>query len=259
VAYHIAVCDDEERELQIVQELLEEYGREVQRKLDGAPEQATYRQCDFVVDTFTSAEELCFRICMGKYMPDLLLLDIYMNGKSGIDAAAELRREGFQEPIIFLTTSREYALEAFGVGAAMYLVKPLCKETFFAVLERQFGELEREKRKFLVLRIDGRYMRVAIDNIVYCEAQGNYQCLYMADGEKLLVRMTVAELFGLVDCQEGFVRVGSAYIVNLAYVGSLKAKELLFCTGTKLRLPRGVYPVLREQYFQYYCDGRNMG
>lgn len=250
--YRIAICDDEEKELDIAEGLIQDYVESLhERALE--PGKDVFKQPDIFVDRFTSAEELCIQIDMGRYRPDLLFFDIYMEGKSGMEAALELRREGFCGPIIFLTTSKDHALEAFWAGASMYLVKPLEKEAFFSALDKALEEVERERRKCLILRIDGKLVRILMDDIVYCEADGNYQRLYLQDGKTQSVRMTMTELHGMLNVQEGFVRTGSSYIVNLIYLESLNAKEIVFSTGHRLHLPRGVYGDLKEQYFRFYC------
>lgn len=55
---------------------------------------------------------------------DLILLDIYMPAMEGMDVAREVRRLDESVKIIFLTTSREHALEGYKVFASGYILKP---------------------------------------------------------------------------------------------------------------------------------------
>ena len=102
--YHIALCDDEESELDKAENMLKSY-------------QEQNRECSFSIERFISADDLLWKVKENEYMPDLLLMDIYMPRKLGIEAAKELREMGNECRIIFLTTSKEYALEAFRVDA----------------------------------------------------------------------------------------------------------------------------------------------
>ena len=185
-------------------------------------------------------------------MPDCILMDIYMPGKLGTDASRELRSMGNNGRIIFLTSSREHALDAFGVDASQYLVKPITEETLFPVLDKILGDMEEARRKYLLLRIDGKIQRVAVDEIVYCEAEGKTQYLYLSNGEQYGLRRTMAEIYGKLSCYQEFSRVGVAYIVNLVHVVSLNAQEVQMDTGKKIYLPRGSYQPLRKRYFEYY-------
>lgn len=242
--YQIAVCDDEERELDIAEKLLKEY----------RPAGDDRREL-FLIERFTSAGELYFQISEGSYLPDLLILDIYMPGQDGMETAERLRRSGYGGAIIFVSSSREHALNAFGVSASMYLVKPLEREPFYAALDKVFCEVEKERQKYLILRLGGMLSRVSVDSIVFCEAQGNYQCLHFKDGSRQRIRMTMTEFYALVSGYEEFTRVGVAYTINLAHAESLNAREIRFSNGEALHLPRGVYPKLKEQYFTYYFGG----
>ena len=79
--YNIALCDDKGAELDKVETMLKNYQEE-------------HEEYEFQVERFTSAEEMLRRVRGDEYMPDLLLTDIYMDKKSGIEAAEELRDMG---------------------------------------------------------------------------------------------------------------------------------------------------------------------
>lgn len=246
MTYLTALCDDEITELNKTEEMLNAYVRE-------------HPEVDFMIEHFENADELLYRIEESNYTPDLIFMDIFMPGPGGIsdslgiEAAKKLRDMGSRAKLFFLTTSREYALEAYDVDAAQYLIKPIAEERLFGVLDR-FLENEREERKrYILLKVDGRFMRVAVNDIVYCEAQGKTQCLYFADGGECWQRMTMTELYELLSSYREFVRIGAAFIVNLDYIDSLSAQDIHLADGRKIYLPRGAYKGLREQYFNYYC------
>ena len=132
--YHIALCDDEESELDKAENMLKSY-------------QEQNRECSFSIERFISADDLLWKVKENEYMPDLLLMDIYMPRKLGIEAAKELREMGNECRIIFLTTSKEYALEAFRVDAVQYLVKPVSEEELFSVLNKLLGSMFEEQKK----------------------------------------------------------------------------------------------------------------
>lgn len=96
-------------------------------------------------------------------------------------------------------------------------------------------------------------MKVAVNDIVYCEAQGKIQCIHLADGGQYLQRMTMTELGEMLSDYREFAKVGSAFIVNLEYIESLNARDIGLSGGIKIYLPRGAYKGIRERYFNYYC------
>ncbi len=242
--FRIAICDDEAAEYEKLKKILEAYCRK-------------YNEPDFAIDWFENAEILLTSVKEEKYEPDLVLMDIYMPGKLGIEAAMELRTMGNECEIIFLTVSREYALEAFGVDAAQYLLKPVTEENLFPALKKLLDSLGERQKKYLLLEGSGRVHRVALRDIIYCEAQRKSQCIYVENSPSLTLWMTMAKIFGLLSEYHEFARVGAAYIVNLEHIESMNGQELMMDNGKRIYLPRGSYRALREKYFDYYC--RDMG
>lgn len=239
--YLAALCDDEKLELDKMEAMLRTY-------CESRPDTAVLTQ------RFESAEELLCAVEKEDYRPDLILMDIYMPGKSGIEAARELRELGSGAGVIFLTTSKEHALEAFQVEAVQYLVKPVTEQELFPVLERLWDVIDKEKKKYFLFKTEGGIRRVSPQSIVFCEAQKKYQIIYLTDGTQLRLHMTMTALYGeLSDCSE-FVRVGATYIVNLMHVENLNARQIQMAGQRIIYLPRGSYKPLREQYFRYYCE-----
>lgn len=138
----IAVCDDEPRYLHDIKRLLDEY--------------SAAHGIELVATAFSLPFELLEHIESGAEF-DLYLLDVYMPGMTGIELAGQLRRIGIEAPVVFLTTSREHALEAFGVGAAGYLAKPFQREDFFKALDAVTSHSESERRRNVLLKVDARF------------------------------------------------------------------------------------------------------
>lgn len=246
MTYLAALCDDEITELHKTEKMLKSYERE-------------HPEMDFMIECFEDAEKLLYRIEDGNYKPDLIFMDIFMPGEKGkqtaygIVAAKKLQDMGSQAKLFFLTTSREYALEAFDVDASQYFLKPITKERLFGVLDRFLESVEEKRKNYLLLKREGRLVRVAVNEIVYCEAQGKKQCLHLADGGECLLRMTMKELYELLSSYREFVRVGIAFIVNLEYIDSMNAQDICLTGGKRIYIPRRAYRGLQEQYLNYYC------
>lgn len=236
--YRIALCDDESLELDKLEHMLWSWSRR-------------HAECEFAIERFLDADEMLCRIVEEGYAPDLLLLDIYMQGKQGMEAAREIRKMGKRCGILFITSSKEHALEAFGVDAVQYLVKPVLEHALFPVLDR-FIEDMKAKKKYVLLKDNGM-KRVELHDIVYCEAQKKNQCICLADGTELLQNMTLAKVYEMLSVCREFVKVGISYIVNLEHIDKLDAREVRMDNGKTIYLPRGAYRGLREQYFDYYC------
>lgn len=238
--YSIALCDDETAELNKTEQIISEY----EKKHPGI---------DFLIERFENANELLYKVKEKNFAPDFIFMDIYMPDKMGTDVVRQLRSMGSESKVIFLTTSKEHALEAYSMDAVQYLVKPISEEMLFSVLDRFSSGMEEKRIRYLLFKIEGKIQRVAVNDLIYCEAQGKIQRLYLADHTQYVLRMTMSEIYEMLSRYPEFVRVGIAYIVNLEHVDNLNAREVQMDNGKKIYLPRGSYQPLRERYFGYYC------
>lgn len=238
--YLIALCDDETAELDKTEQMINDYEKR-------------HPGIDFLIERFENANELLYKVREKDYAPDFIFMDIYMPDKMGTDVVRELRGMGSESKVIFLTTSKEYALEAYSMDAVQYLIKPISEETLFSVLDRFSSVMEEKRTRYLLFKIEGKIQRVAVNDMIYCEAQGKIQRLYLADHTQYVLRMTMSEIYEMLSRYPEFVRVGIAYIVNLEHVDNLNAREVQMDNGKKIYLPRGSYQPLRERYFGYYC------
>lgn len=238
--YLIVLCDDEEAELNKTRQMLGRYKK-------------IHPEAGFTVECFDNADKLLYLVKEKGYRPDLIFMDIYMPEKLGIDVAKDLRNMGYGSRIVFLTMSKEHALDAFGVDATQYLVKPVSCQVLFALLDRFFKEMNEMSKQYLIFRVEGRIQRVALNDIEYCEAHGKTQVLYLSDGTQHVLRMTMSEIYAMLSQYKGFARAGVAYIISLGHIDNLNAMDVTMHDGKKIYLPRGAYKNLKEQYFQYYC------
>ena len=233
----IAICDDEKEFLDAAEQMLEQY-------MDGV-------SVPFKSDTFRVSSELVDTIEKG-IVYDVYLLDIYMPGITGMSIATELRNRGVKSPIIFLTSSTDHALEAFGVDATHYLLKPYTKDNFDVGMDKAMGSIASHKNDSIVLKVDNEYRNISVSKIYYCEAEDKYQRFYLENGEKMLIRISGTELYRQLSEFDFFYHCGRAHIINLNYISKVTPKGVMFKNGMQLSLPHTVLAGLRSAFFDYY-------
>ena len=130
VVLKIAICDDEKEFCDSAERMLKLYMED-----KGLPFQA---------DVFNVPSELVDMTEKGT-IDDIYLLDIYMPGVTGMSIATELRSRGVKSPIIFLTSSTDHALQAFGVDATHYLLKPYTKDNFYVGMDKAMQSITSHK------------------------------------------------------------------------------------------------------------------
>ena len=131
----IAFCDDDMEVLHQMNELLDRYRVE--------------RNEDITYAAFQSPFELLTEIEKG-IRPDILFLDVVMPGQNGMDVAKEIRQYDTNMKIIFLTSSPEFAVESYSVGAYFYQLKPIWEESFFRLMDAVLAECEKKKKNSLI-------------------------------------------------------------------------------------------------------------
>lgn len=239
--HRVALCDDMVSELEQIEGFLGAYGRR-------------NPMLNYGIKKFDNAQSMIDWVREEKGALDLLLMDIFMPGKNGLEAVRELRRDGYEMPVIFLTTSTEYALKAYEVDAVQYLVKPIKQQTFFHAMDRVFGASEKEQKESLLMKVSGGSRQIYPEQIIYCETQKNYQILYL-EREELKVRMTGGELYGILEDFPQFLRCGSSYIVNLSHIASVNREEICMDNGRNIYLPRNKAAEFKKMYFTFYFGG----
>lgn len=112
----IAICDDSMKDLILLEELLEQY-----HQLNPT--------ADFQVEKFSNSSQLQEKI-QQKELADIYILDILMAQATGIDLGNQIRKNSSESAIIYITSSDDFALDAFQIHAVRYLLKPVQESLF---------------------------------------------------------------------------------------------------------------------------------
>jgi DNA-binding LytR/AlgR family response regulator len=140
------------------------------------------QQKDIVVAGECSTAEEAYAFIRDKPV-DILLLDIEMPGMSGLDLVKDL---GAKRPVIIFTTSKkDYASEAFDLNVADYIVKPVTPARFDQAISKareiigsNQEEIKWTEDEFIFIRDSTVIRRLKIDEILFAEAMGDYVKLY---------------------------------------------------------------------------------
>ena len=184
---------------------------------------------------------------------DILLLDVYMPGILGTEAARELRAMGDNCQVIFLTTSRDHAIDAFSLDAAHYLVKPYSEKEFFSALDKVLDKLTKRNDVYITIKSMDGISRVDLNKLVYSVTDNHVQKLYLSDGRVITVRKSSSELFELLEEEPRFYNCGSTYIITMDYIVELSSKGVAFSTGARIPILSRKYMELKKLYMDYSC------
>lgn len=186
---------------------------------------------------------------------DVLLLDICMPGLLGTDIAREVRKRNEKTEIIFVTSSDEFAVEAFALKAAHYLVKPFSQCDFDEAMDVALGRCSVKEAKRIVLKTRGRSL-VSLDvgEIAYIESASHSQNLHTDKGERIEVRQSLKEVFSLLeDASPGqFFMPYKGYIINIGAIRIIENAQVMLRDGTPVPATPANVRALKEHYFNYF-------
>ncbi|UPK66867.1 LytR/AlgR family response regulator transcription factor [Chitinophaga filiformis] len=156
---------------------------------------------------------------------DLLLLDIEMPGMSGIELTRNIGKKG--PIIIFTTAKKDYAVEAFELHVADYLIKPVTPSRFLQAIERAkevqqatSREVHDTDNEFVFIRDSGILKRIRLDDILYLEAMGDYVKLHTSQ-KFHAVHSTLKAIEERLP-ETKFMRVHRSYIVALDKIEAIQ-------------------------------------
>lgn len=189
---------------------------------------------DYVIEEFESVEALLVAVKAEKLLPDLLFMDIYMGGMTGMDAAKLLKDEGSHGAVIFTTTSESHAVQGFEMMADGYLVKPYSRESFRRSFQRAVQSYS-ESFKTISFLCDRLELRVFLKDLEYIEAAGRGSVLH-AKAETLRTTKSVTEFATQLAGEEQFLQCHRGCIVNLNFVERVAEDHVLMKSGEKAPL-----------------------
>jgi len=138
----------------------------------------------------------------GEHAPNLVFLDIHLGEEDGFSLLPHLPHEPGGPAIVFVTSEKERALQAFEVGAVGYLLKPVTAPRLAETLRRLRtpaaaakkeapGTLDRDDT--LLLREAGRLHAIPVEKICLIVAEGSFTHVHLRTGEKLFLSQTIGK------------------------------------------------------------------
>lgn len=203
----IAFCDDDMEVLHQMNELLDRYRVEWNE--------------DITYAAFQSPFELLTEIEKG-IRPDILFLDVVMPGQNGMDVAKEIRQYDTNMKIIFLTSSPEFAVESYSVGAYFYQLKPIWEESFFRLMDA-------------VLR---RKLLFHLENGAVLESAGSLD-----------------DLAGQLMQYSNFFRPHRSFLVNMEYIQNISSRSIKMVNDAEIPIPHGKCSEIKNTYMEYAFNG----
>lgn len=232
----VAIIDDEQNERETLHSHLTRFALESGNAID--------------TDQYSSGDAL---LADYRLIYDIILLDVDMPGTNGIDTARQVRLRDENVTILFITNIAQYAINAFEVEAADYIIKPIEYYDFAMKFRRAMRRVPHRGSREIHLETANGDCRVRVSDIVYVEALDHYLTYHLQ-----------GKTFGSVDLEVrdnmkkhesllkpyNFCRIHKSYLVNLARVRLIRTNELTIA-DTDLPIGRSYKKELMKEYLRF--------
>lgn len=228
---NVLICDDRQEDAKQLDALLRDSGFSVETQVFGNGHDAL----DFV---HTGAAV------------DVCILDIVMPEMSGVVLADRLREDGFTGEIVFLSTSNEYASEAFNVEAFGYLIKPPTPESVSKILSKLLHHHNRTDMASVHVKVAGIMKKILHRDISHVEVIKHKVFFRLTDGSEVETYATFTELAPKLLSDARFIRCHRSYIVNMDDVAAMSERETVLRGGRKIPITR-TYREIADEYYKW--------
>lgn len=194
--------------------------------------------------------------------PHLLFLDVEMPLISGFELLEKFPNHTFD--VIFITAYDHYAIKAIKFSALDYLLKPIDADELKMAVEKFLSKRNNISNKPLYdnllynLHQSETEYRLAIatlegtffynpNEIIRCEAVGNYTRLYFKDKKNIIASRTLKEYEDILPEQQ-FLRIHRTHLVNIQYVTSCtRDHELTMSDNTVVPVSRRKWDTIKQR------------
>lgn len=215
----IVLCDDEPS---------------VHRQLIGYLEQLA-SECgdEFETVHFSSGEDLTTHFPANA---QLLLLDIQMDGISGIEAARKLREAHKDLIIILVTNLIDHAIRGYEIHAYSFLCKPVMYGDFRRSMVDAFSLYDKARPVKLILNTDSGTELIPLDELLYVEVFHHMASFVFCDCRQD-VRTSLSDIEQKTEGR-GFFRCHKSYLINFRHVQKINTGSVTMINGDEVPLSR---------------------
>lgn len=228
----IGLCDDDVIDRNFIKFCLDKY--------------STVNNMEYELYEYENGEDLIADLPNHQF--DVFLLDIYMHNMSGIEVAEAIRERDKEVLIVFITSSKDYAMEGYRVHAVDYLLKPISYERICETMEWILHNRKVDSKVIEILSNRVR-MKIKVATIMYAEVF-NTVCVLHTTQDEYRTYITLDELCSLLE-DDRFVRCHRSFLVNMDYVDKIEEHNFILKNLTMVPIGRKNCTEVKRTYYSY--------
>ncbi|WP_373486159.1 LytR/AlgR family response regulator transcription factor [Acetobacterium malicum] len=229
---YIAVCEDEPEHQEKIRVFLKNY--------------SAINGYDFEIAFFSTAADFWAHYQLGAF--NIIFLDIYLEEGNGIEIGKELRNRGEDCQMVFITSSRDFAIEGFELSARHYIIKPIVEDKIVEALNRCLAMLA-EDMKAIQIPVGKLEIALRLKDIIYVEVFNKVSVIHTTN-EEIKTYLPLSQLENLLGGTP-FLRCHRCSIINMNYVADHTTADFIMKNGDRVGIPRSNSVVVRQQYLDY--------
>lgn len=175
--------------------------------------------------------------------PDIVFLDVMFQDSIIFDFLSKFNLQGIQ--VIFVTSEKKYAVDAYKAEAAGFILKPSNAENVVLAINKAIKNSQIDgssimniaSKSFKDLHCGSDFIAVPsldkvdflkTDEIIFCKSEGKYTTFFLANGKKIVSGKNLGEYEKLLNSSY-FYRIHYSYIINIRYLLSIVKKDGSYC------------------------------
>ena len=232
--------------------------------VDDQPQEREMLRQDLLVRVPAGTSIACFdssEAFLSGFAPgddSLIFLDICMDGMNGIEAAQRVRQRSARCLIVFLTSSKEYAFDAFPIHPFDYLVKPYRTDRLEHVLAGA-SRLMEETEPQVEIRLPRQTVRLPHGQIAAVASHGHTLEVFTVSGVCLKSSQTFAELETALQGDERFLPCNRGVLINMDEALKLESDSIILTNGMRFPLRQRNRLDLIKRFSEYQIKRMKRG
>lgn len=236
----IVICDDSIEYLSKIEKLLLKY-------------KETYSHIEFEIEKYSDASKL-FNKINKEELADIYILDMIMSRKSGIDIGNKIRNIDNDSVIIYITSSKDFALDAYQVHAIRYLVKPVPEDKFFEAMNYALSYADTKKDAVYLVKTKNGLVSLSYSQIEYIENSSRILDIYLTNGksiQSIFIRKSFNEEIKEIIKYDNFLQIHKSFIVNLKYVKKIVKNSMVMESGKIIPISKNRISDVKKEYLLF--------
>lgn len=243
----VAICDDNKIDLHYVTLLIEEFFQK--------------KNINVKIDKFTNPRLLLNKLSEDEnLLYDLFILDVVMP-QNGIVVAQKINKLFSDAVIIFQSTSRDFAVDAFRVRAFDYFLKPLNKIQVFETLNRLYETIAPSNKTVIQIKDSEFFLTsIVIQDINYIESFNRRLLFHLVDGRTVYsttLRNKFLESMPFDLEANNFIACHASFVVNMNQVKSISSNAFIMFNDKSIPISKRAYKDIKKTYINYLVGNKH--